>query len=1307
MPHPKDGAAPGAEAMPGVSDPSPFGGAALRLAATLACPHVENAAAVIFDRVNKLADRFGDVLSVFDLRIQDGDRSARFRFTGATIDRPIDEAGTPIYPADCRANNRNYSGALHADAELEVTYYGADRKAVTVTDSGRHPLGRVPVFVGSRLCNTYRMTPAERAGVGESRTDPGGYPIIRGQARALRTTESLPYNAPQINPATGSAARSTDVAFFTMISKPGDSYENSAQLKIFIERNGAISVLIAYKDFANFRIPFAMMFRLLGVATAREIFALIAYDSAGGDGGAALGAEARTVVEAMRRAFAPAPAGSEWAAGERLTDQREVALFIGWLLLPAGARGPAPDALPPDQQTEILRDVLRYVHSYFLPHVGGSYEDFPAKAQHLALYVRELVLVASRVLEYSDRDNYATPGKRQHTPDVNFAKEAKTQINHNVIEDVRERLTAALGTADPANIRVASLLANLEANSKLENGIAKAINSGEKASSVGGRALASARMSTERVELKTNLSAISAVRSVRASNKTSKKTTRADEMRRVHATYFAVICPFHGADSGEQVGVNKGITLLGCVSGSSSSRLAAEFVRARPEVRLTREHPGLREVFVNGLLVGFCERPFRLRAALVAERRRGALDRRATIAVNSANARLNVWCDFGRPLAPFVVVENTLGGGGEFAQWPRVQRAELVAVLQGRASWEDLERAGRIEYLSPEELVNCFVAEGPDQLWEARGDRLQAFTHMLWDRTQLFAVTTLTSPYPEHSQPQRITYQTQQRRSALSKPVPERARDFFWESSLKLQMHRHRPAVRTLGDVMFGPASETILVAMQIYNGVHAEDSVVFNRSAVDRGTFVCEVDMTFAVSLKRGQNFTNPLAQNRRSGGVEGVNEQANYDFLDENGIIKPGSPVRRDTVLVGVVETLAAGAAATGATHRDRSYRYRRDEVGYVQAVTSPHQAHDQNLVKVRVRTVRPFVTGDKVSARSGNKGICGESVAEEDLPVDAHGHHPTVLFNSLSFPTREVVNQMREAATALVAARLGRPIEATAFHAPAGRELEEQLVALAQHAIDTSDDPAGDAFALLNIVTEDPAVARRLAAEFSLDGDEVRRVFSGLGKRVMYDPHTGNRLVAINMSPAPLQRLNNMVVDKAYAVMDGRTNWYTHQPAEGKKHDGGLRFGEMERDVLLAHGSMEFFDTKMYKHSSGTPMYVCRNCMRFAANVNASNEFYLCQRCPPDLSDVVAVSGDWAAHIMQDSAQCMGIGMRPRAAPDALHRPAPAAIVSGDFFRHAKRGAAAPAAAAAPAPPAAPAAAAPAPKKRAKKAPRRGAK
>jgi DNA-directed RNA polymerase II subunit RPB2 len=1274
--HPKDGAPANAEAMPGVVDPSPFGGAALRLAALLACPHVENPAAVIFDRVDNLAGSFGDVLSVFDLEIQDGNRTARFKFTGAAIVPPVDESGACIYPAQCRATNRNYSGALYADAELDITYYDKAQKEQRVTDAGRHPLGRVPVFVGSRLCNTYKMTPAERAAVGESRTDPGGYPIIRGQARALRTTESLPYNAPQINPATGSAARSTDVAYFMMISKPGDSYENSAMLKIYTERSGAVSVVIAYRDFGNFRIPFKMMFRLLGVATDRDACALIAYDSADA-GGTATGAEARTVVEAMRRAFAPVAAGSEWAAGEQLTDQREVALYIGWLALRApGARGPSPAALAPEEQAAIVREVMRYVHSYFLPHVGGTHAAFPAKAQHLALYIRELVLVASKVLEYSDRDNYATPGKRQHTPDVNFAKEAKTQINHNVIEDVRARLTAALGTADPANIRVASLLANLEANSKLENGLAKAINSGEKTSSIGGRALASARMSTERVELKTNLSSISAVRSVRAANKTSKKTTRADEMRRVHATYFSVICPFHGADSGEQVGVNKGITLLGCVSGSASSRVVAAFVRARAEVSAARVTPAHREVFVNGLLVGFCERPFRLRAALVAERRRGAIDRRVTIAVNTSSARLNVWCDFGRALAPFVVVENTLhtsGSGssaGAFAQWPRVQRAELVDVLQGRASWADLERAGRIEYLAPEELVNCYVAEGPDQLWAARGERLDAFTHMLWDKTQLFAVTTLTSPYPEHSQPQRITYQTQQRRSALSKPVPERARNFFWESSLKLQMHRHRPSVCTLGDVMFGPASETILVAMQIYNGVHAEDSVVFNRSAVDRGTFVCEVDMTFAVSLQRGQNFANPLAQNRRSGGVEGVNEQANYDFLDESGIIKPGSPVRRDTVLVGVVETLAAGAAATGATHRDRSYRYRRDEVGYVQAVTSPHHAHDRNLVKVRVRTVRPFVTGDKVSARSGNKGICGESAAEADLPVDAYGHRPTVLFNSLSFPTREVVNQMREAASALVATRLGRPIEATAFHAPAGSELEEQLVALAQYAIDSSDDPAGDAYALLGIVTEDAAVAKQLAAEFSLEGDEVRRVFSGLGKRVMYDPHTGNRLVAINMSPAPLQRLGNMVVDKAYAVMDGRTNWYTHQPAEGKKHDGGLRFGEMERDALLAHGAMEFFDTKMYKHSSGMPMYACRNCQRFAANVNASNEFYLCQRCPPNLSNVVATSGDWAAHIMHDSAQCMGIGMRPAVAPDALHRDAPAEIVSGDFFRRAKK-------------------------------------
>lgn len=143
-------------------------------------------------------------------------------------------------------------------------------------------------------------------------------------------------------------------------------------------------------------------------------------------------------------------------------------------------------------------------------------------------------------------------------------------------------------------------------------------------------------------------------------------------------------------------------------------------------------------------------------------------------------------------------------------------------------------------------------------------------------------------------------------------------------------------------------------------------------------------------------------------------------------------------------------------------------------------------------------------------------------------------------------------------------------------------------------------------------------------------------------MYNGITGEYIDAeIFIGPTYYQRLQKFTIDTMYSVANGPSDIITLQPLDGGKGSGGgLRIGEMERDVIVSHGAPRFLDEKFRNHSDGYTEYVCR-CGKSAV-VNYEKGIYKCNYCK-DNADIVAYPTTWSSKLFVQEMESMNVGIR----------------------------------------------------------------
>ena len=151
-----------------------------------------------------------------------------------------------------------------------------------------------------------------------------------------------------------------------------------------------------------------------------------------------------------------------------------------------------------------------------------------------------------------------------------------------------------------------------------------------------------------------------------------------------------------------------------------------------------------------------------------------------------------------------------------------------------------------------------------------------------------------------------------------------------------------------------------------------------------------------------------------------------------------------------------------------------------------------------------------------------------------------------------------------------------------------------------------------------------------------------FNKNGNEILYNAITGEQLhTDIFMGTAYYQRLKHMSGDKIHSRATGPIVSATRQPSEGRASYGGLRFGEMERDCMIAHGSSHFLYERMIKLSDDFSVFICDKC-GLIVSANKQKNQYECKNCN-NYSNIHKVNIPYSCKLLMQELETMSIAPR----------------------------------------------------------------
>ena len=845
-----------------------------------------------------------------------------------------------------------------------------------------------------------------------------------------------------------------------------------------------------------------------------------------------------------------------------------------------------------------VQDLL---HNEVFPHIGLTEADNYAKACYLSHMTRKLLWVDSGKISIDDRDAY--PNKRVDLPGFLLASLFRTYFNNKMVKDIRSGLSKEIHNGSwraSGNFEDIVNLSNINKIIKsviMEVGLKTSLATGNFGSAkIGGPTKIGVSQVLNRLNYVASLSHLRRV------STPIEKTGKLIAPRKLHNTQWGYICPSETPE-GHSVGVVKNMSNTASVSIYSNVKILKEYFKKLGvliplEKSTVEEKHTLVRVFMNGAWVGSLDNKDVVSTIknLKHAKRCGKIHMFTGIIWKPMFRELWLTTEAGRLLRPLFCAETIREIAADTT-------GELNKQVNNLKTWNELllwtspNDNMLIEYIDPGETEGSFIAMKFDELTEDH-------THVEIHPSTALGTLASNIPFPDHNQSPRNSYQAAMGKQAMGMYALN-FKDRF-DTMAHVLCYPQAPFVSPYMSKFYGsqtmPSGQNVIVAIMTYTGYNQEDSIMINRGALDRGLFRSIFYRTYKDEERKNQSSGEEEKFVKPDNTTTKQMKHANYDKLDADGFIPENTYVDADDILIGKVVPIRVPTGMVvpaGAKRlRDVSRTIRNNETGWVDKIFKNRNGEGYSFVKVRVRQDRIPEIGDKFSSRHGQKGTMGMILNPEDMPQTASGLIPDVIINPHCIPSRMTIAQFMETLLGKVACELGC---------------------------------LGDGSPFNNVTIE--GLSSILRDKLGMEP---------YGNEILYNGFTGSMMdTSIFMGPCYYQRLRHCSADKIHSRSSGPLVMLTRQPAEGRAREGGLRFGEMERDCVIAHGISEFTKERFMECSDLFRCHSCKECGLIAVT-NPKEGIWLCRGCG-NTTNFSSIEIPYAYKLLLQELETMNISSR----------------------------------------------------------------